>query len=91
MRVAARPATHDDGRLFSLMGGGDQLPSRIEGGLSFGQYFLIIGMNCAAGAGSQFACGAFAGFRGVWSTKRSRLAEFDYFVATATSRSARWS
>jgi hypothetical protein len=34
----------------------------MEGGVSFGQYIRIIRMNWPAGAGSQFACGAFAGF-----------------------------
>ena len=43
-------------------GGGDHVPSRIEGGLSFGQYILIIRMNWSAGAGSQFASETFAGF-----------------------------
>ena len=35
-------------------GGGDQLPSMIEGDFAFGQYNRIIRMNLPAGAGSQF-------------------------------------
>jgi hypothetical protein len=42
-------------------GGGDQVPSRIEGGVSFGQYIRIIRMNWSLGAGSQLAWGTFAG------------------------------
>src|SRR5574337_1238222 len=34
--------------------GGVQLPSRIDGALSFGQYMRSIGMNSPSGAGSQF-------------------------------------
>ena len=36
-------------------GGGDHVPSRIEGGFSFGQYIRIIRMNWSLGAGSQLA------------------------------------
>lgn len=36
------------------MAGGFHVPSRIEGGVSFGQYRRIVGMNLAFGAGSQF-------------------------------------
>jgi hypothetical protein len=35
--------------------GGSHVPSRIEGGVSFGQYKRNIGMNFAFGAGSQLA------------------------------------
>ena len=43
------------------MAGGFQVPSMIEGGVSFGQYSRIIGMNCAFGAGSQLASLALPG------------------------------
>ena len=38
-----------------LMAGGFHDPSMIDGGVSFGQYSRIIGMNFAFGAGSQLA------------------------------------
>src|SRR5580704_5724921 len=43
------------------MDGGFQLPSRIEGGVSLGQYSRIIGTNLALGAGSQLASFALPG------------------------------
>jgi hypothetical protein len=44
-----------------LIAGGFQVPSRMEGGVSFGQYSRNIGMNFAFGVGSQFASFAFPG------------------------------
>ena len=38
-----------------LAGGGDHVPSRIEGGVSLGQYIRINRMNWSLGAGSQLA------------------------------------
>ena len=43
------------------MAGGFQLPSRIEGGVSFGQYRRIMGTNLVFGAGSQLASFALPG------------------------------
>src|SRR5580704_6120144 len=45
----------------SFMAGGFQLPSMIEGGVSFGQYRRSMGMNLAFGAGSQLASFALPG------------------------------
>src|SRR5215831_17102879 len=45
----------------TLIAGGFHVPSRIEGGVSFGQYSRSIGTNFAFGAGSQFASLAFPG------------------------------
>jgi hypothetical protein len=44
-------------------GGGDQVPSRIEGGVSLGQYIRIIRINSPAGAGSQLKIKTFGHFR----------------------------
>src|SRR5208283_191330 len=45
----------------TLMADGCQVPSRIEGGLSFGQYMRRIRMNRSAGAGSQLDSLSFPG------------------------------
>lgn len=45
----------------SFTAGGFQVPSMIEGGVSFGQYRRIMGMNFAFGAGSQLASFALPG------------------------------
>ena len=42
------------GIIYSVAGGIFQLPSRIDGAFSLGQYIRIIRMNLPAGAGSQF-------------------------------------
>src|SRR5262252_1996107 len=45
----------------TLIPGGFHVPSRMEGGVSFGQYRRSIGINFALGAGSQFASLSFPG------------------------------
>ena len=45
----------------SLMAGGFQVPSMMDGGVSFGQYRRIMGTNLAFGAGSQLASFALPG------------------------------
>ena len=45
----------------SVMAGGFQVPSMMDGGVSFGQYRRSIGINCAFGAGSQLASLALPG------------------------------
>jgi hypothetical protein len=48
-------------QLASFTSGTFQVPSRMEGGFSFGQYSRIIRTNASAGAGNQFASLSFPG------------------------------
>jgi hypothetical protein len=67
----------------SLMAGGFQLPSRIDGGVSFGQYRRSIGTNLAFGAGSQLASFALPGDRPVSKLTGDLPPQPDVSCATA--------
>ena len=60
LKTVALVSVQDYG-LTRLTAGGAQLPSRMEGGVSFGQYMRIVRLKWPFGTGSQLASWSFPG------------------------------